>query len=153
PPVAVVPDHGGPLGPVFGDGGCADGACGVGRPRSCLRANTEYLLWSIKDSHVPPLLTTTPPGTPPASPRALGAPGTRVLLGDRALDNDMISGGRFTLALSPRCLPDCTFETNYFFLGRRTNHFEADSATFPILARPILNIASGTEQGIPVSFP
>src|SRR5262249_12281711 len=54
----------------------------------------EYLLWWIKESPVPALVTTSPPGTPRSLAGVLGAPGTSILFdGD---ENSERSGGRFT---------------------------------------------------------
>src|SRR5205823_3673536 len=53
----------------------------------------EYLLWWIKDSNIPPLLTTGSPADP--LPGALGQPHTTILFGGGNVDNYTRSGGRF----------------------------------------------------------
>jgi hypothetical protein len=101
----------------------------------------EYLLWWIKDSHTPPLVTTSPA----SSSGILGQPGTVVVLGGD-LDNENCTGGRFTAGFGLPWFCKPTFlETNFLFLAERTNHFGAGSDQFPVLARPFFNLNAGTE--------
>src|SRR5262249_28745573 len=60
-------------------------------PAGRLWARGEYLLWWIRDSHLPPLVTISPVG----SAGILGRPGTAVLIGGSGVDNEERSGGRF----------------------------------------------------------
>jgi hypothetical protein len=124
---------------------CDSRICGCGCGDTCSEPNRfyvsgEYLLWWIKDSKLPPLVTTAPAG----SSGAIGAPGTIVLFGGN-LDNEERSGGRFTLGY---WFDDCQtlgLETSVFFLANRDVNFAANSGTFPLLARPFFNLNSGTE--------
>ena len=52
----------------------------------------EYLNWSAKGDKLPPLVTTSPPGTPLAQAGVLGAPGTSVLFGDESVNDRWRSG-------------------------------------------------------------
>src|SRR5882757_3784944 len=54
----------------------------------------EYLNWSIKGDKLPPLVTTSPPGTPIGQAGVLGAPGTSVLFGNGSTANGWRSGVR-----------------------------------------------------------
>src|SRR5882757_945505 len=45
-------------------------------------AEMEYLAWSVKGDRLPPLVTTSPAGTPQAQAGILGPPSTTVLFGD-----------------------------------------------------------------------
>ena len=47
----------------------------------------EYLLWSAKGDKLPPLVTTSPAGTPAPLAGVLGAPGTSVLFGDESVND------------------------------------------------------------------
>jgi hypothetical protein len=120
------------------------------RPHHVLRLNMGYLLWFLKDSKVPPLVTT---GPATAGAGSFAAPGTQVLFGGDSLDHSALSGGKFTLALSLPRWSDWTWETTYFFLGRRINDNTFASDSFPVLARPITNITNGAAESIPVAFP
>ena len=57
-------------------------------------AEMEYLAWSVKGDRLPPLVTTSPAGTPPAQAGILGSPGTTVLFGDSSVNGGWRSGGR-----------------------------------------------------------
>src|SRR5207237_7661206 len=57
-------------------------------------AEAEYLRWTVKGDKLPALVTTSPPGTPPAQRGVLGFPGTAVLFGDSTVNDGWRSGGR-----------------------------------------------------------
>ena len=100
----------------------------------------EYLLWSIKGMRVPPLVTTSPDGTPAAQAGVLGAPGTAVLFGD----TDVFDGGRDGLRLrlggwlGARKRMGLAFE--YFTLEDQSQRYDAGSAGVDIIARPFNNV-------------
>ncbi len=124
---------------------CDGGACNTICCDSCCEPNRfyfsgEYLLWWIKDSHVPPLVTTAPIG----SAGILGAPGTTVLFGGH-IDNEERSGGRFTMGYWFDNCQTLALETSVFFLANRNVNFAANSNTFPVLARPFFNLNSGAQ--------
>ncbi len=100
----------------------------------------EYLLWWIKNSHYPPLVTTGPVG----STGAIGAPGTTVLFGG-SLDNEERSGGRFTAGYWFDNCQTLALEGTFFFLANRNVNFAANSGTFPLLARPFFDLNSQSE--------
>lgn len=101
----------------------------------------EYLMWWIRDSQTPPLVTTSPQ----ASLGIIGQPGTVVLHG-YDLDNELRSGGRFQAGawLDPH--QRFGVEAGFLFLGDRTNHFGVGSSGDPLYARPFLNAATGRED-------
>ena len=103
--------------------------------------SAEYLLWWIKDSRFPPLVTTSPP----SSAGILGMPGTIVLFGGSEVNNEERSGGRFTGGVWLDPCQTWAFEGSYFFLGDRSVNFRANSDQFPVLARPFFNLNAGTE--------
>jgi hypothetical protein len=116
-----------------GDACPVDCCCGLGR----LWVRGEYLLWGIKNSNVPPLVTTSAP----AMLGVLG-PGTNVLVGG-AIDNEARSGGRFTVGFWFDRAQTCGVEGSWFFLGQRTVNFAAGSSGIPLLARPFFNVNPG----------
>jgi hypothetical protein len=101
----------------------------------------EYLLWWIKSSQVPPLITTGPV----ASGGVIGAPGTIVLFGGD-IDNEPRSGGRFRVGYwfdDDHCWG---IESRTFFLANRSVNFGAGSDQFPFLARPFFEVNTGMES-------
>ena len=154
-PVAVTPL---PAGGVVVDHGTApDGECCFPHPEPCgpdgrFWVSAEYLLWWIKDGHVPPLLTA---GTP-QSAGILGRPGTQVLFGGNGIDQDAFSGGRFTAGLWLDCDRTVGIEGSYFFLASRSADFAAAGSAAPgsqVLARPFFNPVTGAQDSQLVSFP
>jgi hypothetical protein len=113
----------------------------------------EYLLWWMKGSNVPPLVTTSPTGTPFSQAGVLGAPGTTVLFGDDKVRHNERSGGRFAIGWWWDECHDVGFETNFFFLGQRGLHFLASSSGDPILARPFVDAVTGRETSELIAFP
>jgi hypothetical protein len=127
--------------PPFGspDGPIDDGA--VGSDSSRFYGRGEYLLWWMKSTPLPPLVTTSAPGFD----GVLGAPTTTVLFGGQSVGGEERSGGRFTVGY---WLDQCQtkgIEGSYFFLGQRSTRFSANSDQFPVLARPFFNLNTGTE--------
>jgi hypothetical protein len=160
-PAKVIPKADGPVGGSFlshavpswsddacggcpASGDCAPGCCG--HYSACCGdrwyASAEYLLWWFKGEAVPPLVTSGSVGA--AIPGALGLPGTTVLFGGRNEENGAHSGGRFMIGrwFGDECI---AWEGGYFFLGPGVTNFVASSTGTPILARPIINAATGAE--------
>jgi Putative beta barrel porin-7 (BBP7) len=110
-------------------------------PDRWLRIEAEALLWWVKGDPVPPLLTTSPQG----SLGVLGRPGTQVLFGGKDEADGERPGARFTAAV---WLDECDtgVEATFFFLTRRSADYRAGSTGDPLLARPIVNLATGGED-------
>jgi hypothetical protein len=113
-------------------------------------ASGEYLLWWIRDSHLPPLVT----ASPPASAGILGGPGTVSLFGGRT-DNEERSGGRFRAGYWLDSQQTFGIEGGYFFLGSRSVNFTAGSAGAgsAVIGRPFFNVITGAEDAELVSVP
>jgi hypothetical protein len=105
--------------------------------------SAEYLLWWTRQPHLPPLVTT---GTP-TSQGILGQPGTVVIFGGSAVDFDGQSGGRFTAGYWLNCENTVAIEGSLFFLGQQSVNFNANSTTFPVLARPFFALNPGVPEG------
>jgi len=117
------------------DQGCFDGCC---PPRSCFWVRGEYLLWTVKDGPMPPLVTIN--STRGADPN-FGTPGTFTAIGGRGDDFNVRSGGRFTLGLGLPCLNDWGFETTYFFLAdRNAGGSVASTGSFSV-GRPFTEVS------------
>jgi hypothetical protein len=103
----------------------------------------EYLLWGIKRMPVPPLAT-------------VGTPAAAAVLGGPDLGGVAFSGGRFTAGTWLNDEHSCGFEAGYFFLGERTDRFDAVSAGgpgSPVLARPFTDVRTGGAAALPVAGP
>lgn len=131
---------------------CWPFACVEPGPSHCWFSG-EYLLWWMRDSQLPPLVTTSPFGTPREQAGVLGAPGTGVLFGDGNVKHDERSGGRFSFGFWFDECHDIGMDVNFFFLGQRTVPFLASSTGTPILARPFFNPVTDVESAELVAFP
>ena len=123
---------------------CLAPGCEPCGPAGRFWASADYLLWWIKDGHVPPLVT----GGTTASAGVLGAPGTVVLFGG-GLDQNPYSGGQFDFGF---WLDDCHkigLETDFFFLGTNSTSFVAGgtgaAGGSTVVARPVVNANNGAE--------
>jgi hypothetical protein len=140
-----------------GPGSCDLGGpgCGICGPPGRVWVSAEYLLWWIKDSHLPPLVTAGPPG----STGVIGSPGTTVIFGGSDLDHEVFSGGRFSAGFWLNSCQTLGLETDYFFLGSRSTNFVAGgpgNSSGPTVARPIIDVlangGAGAETAELVSF-
>ena len=112
-------------------------------------ASGEYLLWTLKKDVTPPLITTSQP----QDFGILGRPTTQVLFGGDGLSSGEHSGGRFTAGL---WLDDCdhkAIEFSGFFLPGDDRQFQANSALFPVIARPFFSVNRNAETVQLTAFP
>jgi hypothetical protein len=129
-----------------------DGTCGR-LNGNVLVADVDYLLWVLKDAHVP---------VPLASTNAIGATGNQVLIGDEdlAYHHRPSSGARISLAYwAADPLPEMDWdkprtwaiEVNYLILGQRGIAESNDTA--PTLIRPFFALNNRSETGAVVAAP
>lgn len=160
---------------MFPEPGCAD--CGVGAPcascgpaypacggacggccwdcnRAChFWADFELLLWWRRGRDFPPLVTTSPLGTPAGNAGVLGMPGTLTLFGDDSTGDNARTGGRVALGKWLDMHRIWGVQVRYFALDDAPVRFSADEGTTPILARPFFNVATGMADSQLVAFP
>lgn len=122
-------------------------------PGSRFWISGEYLLWNAKGDRLPPLVTTSPPGTPLIDAGVLGAPGTAVLFGAATANQNWLSGGRVRAGFWLDDSREWSLELNYFQLGDTSDSFNGNSGATPILARPFFDVLSGARNSLLVSFP
>jgi hypothetical protein len=115
--------------------------------------DAEYLLWWMRGDSLPPLVTTSPPGTPQAQAGVLGAPGTTVLFGGSTESGQALSGGSITLGYWFNDCRTCGIEANFFMLGSQVTNFNAASNGQTILARPFFDVTTGQQGSQIISFP
>jgi hypothetical protein len=111
----------------------------------------EYLLWWIKNSNIPPLLTTG--SATDLSPGSLDSPRTSILFGGGGQDNKNRSGGRFFAGWWLSDEDSLGLEAGYFFLGPRASGAFESSPGNPVRARPFFNVNSGMQDSSLVAYP
>jgi Putative beta barrel porin-7 (BBP7) len=113
----------------------------------------DYLGWSVKGDRPPPLVTTSPAGTPRIQAGVIGAPGTTVLFGDSSVNGAWRSGGRLQAGYWFDPSRTKGIEVSFFDLQDVSTGFAANSGTNAILARPFFNAATNAQDATLVSFP
>ncbi len=108
-------------------------------PPERIWARAEYLLWMTKGMFVPPLVTTSPLGTPQTQAGVLGADGTQILFGDEDLFTDATSGVRLKVGgwLGQRRW--LGLEGDFTALENRGWLYQAGLNQYDIVARPFYN--------------
>jgi hypothetical protein len=127
------------------------------RGPSLFYARGEYLLWTVKGDHAPPLVTTGDTSVAALAPGMISIPGslnrgdTVVLFGGN-ITNNPFSGGRFTAGMVIDDCGDKAIEVGGFFLSPRSTNFAVTSAQVPFLARPFFAANPGTMPDLPREF-
>lgn len=136
-PATVLENGGGPV-------------CG---PAGRVWAKGEFLLWWLRGSPLPALVTTSPAGTARETAGNLDNPNTRILFGDSLVNPGVRPGGR--VALGFWFDPQQTFgvEANLLVVGGLAQHFSAASDGSQIIARPFFNALLSRQDTELVSFP
>jgi len=114
----------------------------------------DYLGWWLTGSHLPPLITASPPGTARTQSGVLGAPGTQVLFGGESVNDDFRSGVRFRVGgwLDDACCKG--FELRTLCLDRQADRFVAGSPDGSLLvSRPFIDVRTPRQNAELVSFP
>jgi hypothetical protein len=135
------------------DDPCSPFACGTYCPSWRLYGRAEYLGWWTETMRVPPLVTSSPVGTPQDQAGVLGQAGTRILFGNEGLTSDGRSGGRFTLGVALDTCQSAGVEVTYMTLGSESDSFSASQLDFPILARPFFDIVAGVQDARLIAYP
>jgi hypothetical protein len=113
----------------------------------------DLLLWWMRGTSLPPLVTTSPPGTPIAQAGVLGTPGATVLFGGSAVNGSLREGGRIAVGYWFNDAHDCGVEAEFFMLTTRATDFAAASNGNPILSRPFIDANSGQPSSERIAFP
>lgn len=134
---------------------CTDGCCGdcCGCCREInLFGSMEFLLWWAKGTSTPPLVTTSPAGTPQLLAGVL--PGATILFGNEQVGHDLQAGGRVTFGRWMDCERNLAVSCRFWALGGDETRFAANSTDFPILAQPFIDAgAGGQESSLLLGFP
>ncbi len=123
------------------------------KPRLWVQA--EYLLWRIRNSNLPPLLTTG--SAADARPGALGQPGTQVIFGNSSQENEDRSGARFSAGYWLDEEQSFGVEGGYFFLGTRSvGQFASGTGAAGstlVVGRPFFDALNGRDDASLSIFP
>ncbi|HZZ82897.1 MAG TPA: BBP7 family outer membrane beta-barrel protein, partial [Gemmataceae bacterium] len=118
----------------------------------------EYLLWTTRGMHLPPLVTTSAPTVAQADAGVLGKDTTVLLYGNSYTNAGPTSGGRFMVGYSLDPCNFCMIEAGGFFLSPKHDNAAFNSNQFPYIARPFFDLNNGIpfrelttapNQGIP----
>jgi hypothetical protein len=139
---------------------CQDPCCGLLSNcfnctpyRGRLYFSAEYLNWQTRRQNTPPLLTTSPAGTPPDQAGILGLPTTSTLYDRMNTPGPSHSGARFTLGVWLPWNDRWAWENSWFFLGQQNNNFAATSNGDPILVRPFTDANTGQPSNLLTAYP
>jgi Putative beta barrel porin-7 (BBP7) len=145
---------------ILGTGAGCDYPCPVGPscqppcgPPGRIWAAAEALWWFANGSDVPPLVTTSPPGTPRQSAGVLAAPGTVVLVGGDEFNDDFFPGVRFTAGAWLNRCQTIGIEGSFLWLFDDSEIETLSSPGEPILARPFTNASTGQPDAELIAFP
>ena len=128
------------------------GASGGGGCRYCpTYVRGEYLAWWFTGDHLPPLVTTSPVGTPAGEAGIIGQSGTSVIFGDQSSNSGVKMGSRITLGAW--IAPSARFEIEWFGLGGNNTSFSANTNSTPIIVTPHFDLANGQQSGYLLGYP
>jgi hypothetical protein len=133
------------------------GGCGVCQS-CCLRtygfwADIDFLLGWRHGIRNPPLVTSSPNGTPAAVAGVLGQPTTSIVYPTEAIGEEARPGARVAIGA---WLDPCHcwgVEGRYFALADERTRFDVTSDGDPILARPFFDVAGNAQAALLVAFP
>jgi Putative beta barrel porin-7 (BBP7) len=116
-------------------------------------ATGDYLFTFVRGTNLPPLVTTSVPGTPRTAAGILGDPRTSTLFGSNWVDNDLRSGFRFGMGYWFNPEKTLGVEAGVIAILSQTANFSANSTDGTILARPYIDATTGLPQAVLVAFP
>jgi hypothetical protein len=113
----------------------------------------DYVMAWFHGQTPPPLVTTSPAGTPQTAAGILGQPGTTVLFGGDSVNDQMRSGFRISTGywFTPR--KDWGVEAGFSMLESQATVFGFASDGTTILARPFIDANTHLAQAQLVAFP
>jgi hypothetical protein len=130
---------------------CAGEGCADPGPRFWVTA--DYLLSWIQSNRLPPLVTTSPAGTPQAAAGVLGMSTTTTLFGDSRVNGDARSGIRLGAGFLIDPSWPLGVEAGAMMLESQATGFSAASDGTRILARPFTDATTGLPTSVLIAFP
>jgi hypothetical protein len=122
---------------------CGDNFCG---PPGRFWIRADYISWWTSGAFLPPLVTTSPAGTPIADAGVL--PNATILFGNTTVNNGYRSGSRVTLGAWITCDHTWGVQGDFFDIGGLSTNYTASSSSTgsPIIARPFFDVDPATGQ-------
>lgn len=140
-----------PMGDYYPGGfGDSCGMCGGCTWRG-FWGRAEYLVFWVRGANTPPLVTTSPDGTPVGVAGVL--PNATILYGGERINTQARSGGRFTLGYFCDPCQQLGIEDSFFFVGNGDDSYYASSSGSPILARPFFNTETDAQDALLLAYP
>lgn len=141
--------------PCAEDNECGETFCGVPlcSPPGRFWLRADYLLWWTSGTKLPPLVTTSPQGTPIAQAGVLGYPTTSILYGNQTVGDEGRSGVRVTMGTWLDSCHVWGLEFDYFMLGAWGSNYNSGQSTGdPILMRPFFNTKTDAQASEVVAY-
>ncbi|MGI8982028.1 MAG: BBP7 family outer membrane beta-barrel protein [Pirellulaceae bacterium] len=137
------------------DPSCTDGASGDPRCRRCwdLWGSAEVLLWWMKGTDLPPIVGTSPAGTPRTDASVFGTPGYQTIFGDDIVGRDLQPGGRITLGTWLDATHNAGIGARFYALDGSVERFDAVTDGSTIIGRPFFNVGLNEEDSALIGFP
>ena len=137
----------------YGDEVCFTGGTMVNREVERLWLGIEYLSWRLDGSHLPPLVTASPAGTPLNQAGRLDDPSTQVLVGNEIIGDGWRDGWRIQGGF---WLDNCrtwAIAFDYFDTGGDGYDYVSNSPSGLIIGRPFFNTETGQDDAQLISVP
>lgn len=115
--------------------------------------SADYLVWQLDGDYVPPLVTSSPAGTPIVDAGVLGVPGTSILAGDERIGDGWRSGYRFRGGVWLDGCQTIGIAGDYFNTGNDSYDYSRSQDPNTIVARPFFNTQTGEPDAELVSVP
>ena len=115
--------------------------------------SADYLFTFVRGMQLPPLATTSDPGTARINAGVIGATGSRTLFGDGMVNDGFRSGLRLGAGIWFNGEQTLGIDAGFMIVEGQSTYFSGSSNAFPILARPITNALTGNAGAILVAFP
>lgn len=113
----------------------------------------DWMMWWTSGENLPPLVTTSPQGTPIGQAGVLGQPGTSVLFGDSTIYDEGRAGVKITFGGWLDCCHRWGLEADWLTLGGDSVDYTASSTGNPILARPFFNVETNAQDAQLKAYP
>lgn len=124
----------------------------LGNYPSRWKIRADYVYFYLQGTNLPPMVTTSPTGTPQATAGVVGAPGTTILASGRE-DKGYPDGYRFRILYWFDNFESDGIEFSFTGFNGSSKFFNGSSPGDPILARPFVDTATGLQQAQLVAFP
>jgi hypothetical protein len=115
--------------------------------------NTDYLLGVVRGDHLPPLVTTSPSGTPLSQAGIIPSPTTSALYGGNKVNGDERSGFHLGAGAWFNAAHTLGVEGGFSMLESQANLFSTSSNGSTILARPYTDATTGNPASVLIAFP